>query len=204
MNTIFIGMGTCGLAVGAAKVREAVNKWAEARGREVQVTPTGCVGYCVAEPIMDVVTDQGHRLSYGNVTPEEAGFILDEVLVRGNYNVSGLLGQYRNGKTALPGLPLLEEHPFFRKQVKYVLRNCGVINPESVADYRAAGGFSGLERALAMGPQRVVEELLRAGLRGRGGAGFPTGKKWQFAQVQKGRADAAPGARQQGEPDVAG
>jgi NADH-quinone oxidoreductase subunit F len=185
VNQIYIGMGTCGLAVGAAKVKEAVNKWAEARGRKVEVTPTGCVGYCVAEPIMDVVTDQGHRLSFGNVTPEEAGFILDEVLVRGNYNVSGLLGQYRNGRAPLPGLPLLEDHPFFKKQVKYVLRNCGVINPESVADYRAAGGFRGLGKALSMGPEGVVAELLKAGLRGRGGAGFPTGKKWQFAQAQK-------------------
>jgi len=186
MNTIYIGMGTCGLAVGAARVKEAVSKWADARGRQVEVTTTGCVGYCVAEPILDVVTDEGYRLSYGNVTPEEAGFILDEVLVRRKYNVSGLLGQYRNGKPALPGLPLLEDHPFFKKQVKYVLRNCGVINPESVTDYRGTGGFGGLEKALAMGPKAVVDELLRAGLRGRGGAGFPTGKKWQFAQEQKG------------------
>jgi NADH:ubiquinone oxidoreductase subunit F (NADH-binding)/(2Fe-2S) ferredoxin len=185
MNTIYVGMGTCGLAVGAARVEEAVRKWAEARGRQVQVTPTGCVGYCVAEPVLDVVTDQGYRLSYGNVTPEEAGFILDEVLVRGNYKVSGLLGQYRNGKAPLPGLPLLEEHPYFKKQVKYVLRNCGVINPESVADYRGQGGFQGLAKALELGPEGVVKELLAAGLRGRGGAGFPTGKKWQFAQEQK-------------------
>ncbi len=185
MNTIYIGMGTCGLAVGAARVEEAVRKWAEARGRQVEVTPTGCVGYCVAEPILDVVTDQGYRLSYGNVTPEEAGFILDEVLVKGNCKVSGLLGQYANGKAPLPGLPMLEEHPFFKKQVKYVLRNCGVINPESVADYRSRGGFRGLEKSLELGPEGVIKELLAAGLRGRGGAGFPTGKKWQFAQEQK-------------------
>ena len=86
----------------------------------------------------------------------------------------------------MPGLPLLEEHPFFKKQVKFVLRNCGVINPESVADYRARGGFQGLQKALALGPEGIIQELLAAGLRGRGGAGFPTGKKWQFAQVQKG------------------
>ena len=185
MNTIYIGMGTCGLAVGAAKVKDAVGRWAEARGRQVQITPTGCVGYCVAEPILDVVTDEGYRLSYGNVTPEEAGFILDEVLVRGKYKVDGLLGQYRNSKTPLPGLPLLEEHPFFKKQVKFVLRNCGVINPESVADYRRSGGFQGVQKALELGPEGIIQELLAAGLRGRGGAGFPTGKKWQFAQVQK-------------------
>ena len=78
MSRIFIGMGTCGLATGAAEVRTAVEKWATAHGMTIDITPTGCIGYCKAEPIMDVVADSGHRVSYGNVTPEVAGFILDE------------------------------------------------------------------------------------------------------------------------------
>jgi NADH:ubiquinone oxidoreductase subunit F (NADH-binding)/(2Fe-2S) ferredoxin/Pyruvate/2-oxoacid:ferredoxin oxidoreductase delta subunit len=186
MSKIYIGMGTCGLATGAAEVRTAVEKWAAARSATVNIIPTGCVGYCKAEPIMDVVVDSGHRVSYGNVTPEVAGFILDEVLVRRNYKLDGLLGQFRNGLTALPGVPLIEEHPYFRKQVKYVLRNCGVIDPESIDDYRAHGGFKGLERAMGMGPQEVIQEITRSGLRGRGGGGFPTGKKWEFAHASKG------------------
>lgn len=186
MSTVYIGMGTCGLATGAAQVKTAVEKWAAARALTLHIIPTGCMGYCKAEPIMDVVADTGHRVSYGNVTPEVAGFILDEVLVRKNYKLDGLLGQFKNGVTPLAGIPMLEEHAYFRKQVKYVLRNCGVIDPESIADYRAHGGFKGLERALGMSPQEVVSEITRSGLRGRGGSGFPAGRKWELAQASAG------------------
>jgi NADH:ubiquinone oxidoreductase subunit F (NADH-binding)/(2Fe-2S) ferredoxin/Pyruvate/2-oxoacid:ferredoxin oxidoreductase delta subunit len=189
MNNVYIGMGTCGLATGAAEVRTAVEKWAAAHGTALQIIPTGCIGYCKAEPVMDVVSDSGHRVSYGNVSPEVAGFILDETLIRRNYKLDGRLGQFRNGKALLPGVPLIEEHPYFRKQVKYVLRNCGVIDPESIVDYRAHGGFQGLERALGMSPQEVVEEITRSGLRGRGGSGFLAGKKWELAQ----KAESASG-----------
>jgi len=186
MTKVFIGMGTCGLATGAGEVKIAVEKWAAAHSAAIQITRTGCIGYCKAEPIMDVVADSGHRVSYGNVTPEVAGFILDEALIRKNYKLDGLLGQFSNGKAPLPGIPLIDEHPYFRKQVKYVLRNCGVIDPESIADYRSHGGFKGLERAMGMGPQDVVQEITRSGLRGRGGSGFLAGKKWELAQASKG------------------
>ena len=186
MSKIYIGMGTCGLATGAGAVKTAVEKWATAHSTKLEITPTGCIGYCKAEPIMDVVTDSGHRISYSNVTPDVAGFILDEVLLRKNYKLDGILGQFKNGKAPLPGIPLIDEHPYFRKQKKYVLRNCGIIDPESIDDYKAHGGFKGLENALNMTPQEVVAEILKSGLRGRGGAGFPTGKKWQFAQASKG------------------
>jgi NADH:ubiquinone oxidoreductase subunit F (NADH-binding)/(2Fe-2S) ferredoxin/Pyruvate/2-oxoacid:ferredoxin oxidoreductase delta subunit len=186
MSRVFIGMGTCGLATGAGEVRTAVEKWAAARGMAIEITPTGCIGYCKAEPIMDVVADSGHRVSYSNVTPEVAGFILDEALMRKNFKLDGLLGQFKNGKAPLPGIPMIEEHPYFRKQVKYVLRNCGVIDPESISDYRAHGGFAGLERAIGMSPQEVVQEITRSGLRGRGGSGFLAGKKWELAQKSPG------------------
>ena len=156
MSKVFIGMGTCGLATGAGQVKTAVEKWASGPRDPIDITATGCIGYCKAEPIMDVVTESGHRVSYSNVTPEVAGFILDEVLVRKNYKLDGLLGQFKNGKTPLPGIPLIEEHPYFKKQVKYVLRNCGVIDPESIADYRSHGGFKGLERALGMTQKEVI------------------------------------------------
>jgi NADH:ubiquinone oxidoreductase subunit F (NADH-binding)/Pyruvate/2-oxoacid:ferredoxin oxidoreductase delta subunit len=134
---------------------------------------------------MDVVTPSGHRVSFSNVTPEVAGFILDEVFVHNNLKLDGILGQFKSGKPPLEGIPLIDEHPYFRKQVKYVLRNCGVINPESISEYREKGGFKGLERALGMTPARVVEEITSSGLRGRGGGGFPTGKKWSLALAQR-------------------
>ncbi len=184
MSTVYIGMGTCGLATGATQVKAAVEKWATAHGRTLAVTPVGCIGYCQVEPIMDVVTASGHRVSYSNVSPEVAGFILDETLVRHNVKLDGLLGQFRNGAAPLAGVPFIDEHPYFRKQVKYVLRNCGIINPESIADYRGQGGFQGLEKALAMGPAKVVEQVMASGLRGRGGGGFLAGMKWKLAAAE--------------------
>ena len=183
--TVYIGMGTCGLASGAGKVRDAVQSWAEARGTDVTVTPTGCIGSCSMEPIMDVVTEDNHRLSFGNITPEDTPFILDEIYVKKNYRLDGLLGQHKNGVTPLSEVPLIEEHPYFKKQVKFALRNCGLINPVSLSDYRETGGFKGLEKALSMTPDQVVEVVTASGLRGRGGGGFPTGKKWQFAAASE-------------------
>jgi NADH:ubiquinone oxidoreductase subunit F (NADH-binding)/(2Fe-2S) ferredoxin len=185
MSKVFIGMGTCGLATGAGAVKTAVEKWAAAHNTTVEITPVGCIGYCKAEPIMDVVTDGGHRISYSNVTPDVAGFILDETLVRKNYKLDGLLGQFKNGVAPVEGVPFIEDHPYFKKQVKYVLRNCGVIDPESLADYRSHGGFKGFERALTMTSKEVVQEILKSGLRGRGGGGFLAGKKWEFALASK-------------------
>ena len=185
MHKVIIGMGTCGLASGAVKVKIAVEQWAAAHNDAIAIEPTGCLGYCQAEPIMDVYTGSGHRVSFGSVKPEDAGFILDEVILKDNLAIDGLLGQHVNGKGALAGIPEIGDHPFFRKQVKNVLRNCGIINPESIAEYKENGGFNGLERALSLGPDAVVHEVLASGLRGRGGGGFPTGKKWQFAAAEK-------------------
>ena len=185
MSRVFIGMGTCGLATGAAQVKASVEKWAAGHNTKVDITPVGCIGYCQVEPIMDVVTESGHRVSFSNVTSDVASFILDEVVLRKNLKLDGMLGQFRNGTAPLPGVPFIDEHPYFRKQLKYVLRNCGIINPESIADYRAGGGFKGLERALSLGPSAVVNDVLASGLRGRGGGGFLTGKKWQLAAAEK-------------------
>ena len=187
MSRVLVGMGTCGLATGAGKVMEAVRKWTAAHNVDTEITPTGCLGFCQVEPIMDVVSDEGYRFSFGSVNPEEVGFILDETLLKKNYRLDGLLGQHRGAAAPLPGLPMLDEHPFFRKQVKFALRNCGIINPESIAEYRAAGGFQGLKKALASTPKAVIQEILDSGLRGRGGGGFLTGKKWQLA-AQEGAA----------------
>ncbi len=186
MGKVIIGMGTCGLASGADKVKEAVSKWVTAKGVKAEITSTGCVGYCQVEPIMDVVTDDGIRVSFGNVKPTDVGFILDETLTKGNFNIEGVLGQYTNGKEPIKGIPLIEEHHFFRKQHKFVLKKCGIIDPESISEYREMGGFKGLERALSMSPQEVIAEITKSGLRGRGGGGFPTGRKWQFAHNAKG------------------
>ncbi len=186
MHKVIVGMGTCGLASGAGKVKQAVENWANAHNDKIDIVPTGCIGYCQAEPIMDVFTEDGHRVSFESVTPEDTGFILDEVIVRKNLAIDGLLGQHVNGGSPSAGVPLIGEHPFFKRQLKYVLRNCGIINPESISEYREHGGFNGLERALSLGRKAVIDEITRSGLRGRGGGGFPTGKKWEMVYNQPG------------------
>jgi len=181
MFKIAIGMGTCGLAAGAMFVKTAAENWAKTHGFDLEIVPTGCLGICQAEPIMDVFTDNGNRVSYGTVQPEEVAFILDEACTRKHYDLDGLLGQHVGQAGPIPGIPLVEEHPFFKKQVKFVLRNCGIVNPESLSEYTQRGGFSGLKRAMELGPRKIIDEISQSGLRGRGGAGFPTGKKWDFA-----------------------
>ena len=185
MHKVAIGMGTCGLASGAEAVKTAAENWAVAHKIDLEIVPTGCLGYCQAEPIMDVFTEEGHRLSFGSVKPEETGFILDEVLVRQHHTVDGLLGQHTTSLAPLPDVPHISDHPFFKKQVKFVLRNCGVVNPESLSEYREQGGFEGLMRALELGPDGAIKEITESGLRGRGGGGFPTGRKWQLAAAEE-------------------
>ena len=182
-SRVLIGMGTCGLATGADLVKAAVEKWYSEKGVRAQITPTGCAGFCQMEPVMDVVGENGIRVSYGAVDPTDVADILQGALSEKDYGRGKIIGQYKNGHTPLSDIPFIDEHPFFRKQVKFVLGNCGIINPASLAEYRESGGFTGLERALQAGPKGVVDEILKAGLRGRGGGGFPTGRKWQLAQA---------------------
>ncbi|MBN2322804.1 MAG: 4Fe-4S binding protein [Spirochaetes bacterium] len=181
-SRVYIGMGTCGLATGADLVKAAAEEWFLKKGVCGQITPTGCVGFCQMEPIMDVVAENGIRISYGAVEPAEVAGILQGALADGDYSRGKIIGQYKNGASFLSDIPFIEEHPFFKKQVKFVLKNCGIINPASLSEYKERGGLTGLERALKAGPKGVVEEIHESGLRGRGGGGFPTGKKWRLAQ----------------------
>jgi len=183
MNRVTVGMGTCGLASGAEETKDSVLEWAREQGVKLELVPTGCVGFCQVEPIVDITMESGHRISYGGVSVHKVHSLLDSVLMHNEFNFDGIIGQYRNGAEPL-NLPFIQDHPFFRKQVKFITRNCGVINPTSISEYRERGGFKGLERALGMTPEQVVGDMLSSGLRGRGGSGFPTGKKWALAQKE--------------------
>jgi NADH:ubiquinone oxidoreductase subunit F (NADH-binding)/Pyruvate/2-oxoacid:ferredoxin oxidoreductase delta subunit len=181
---VLVGMGTCGLAAGARDVFQAVSAAVADLGLEAQVVATGCVGFCSREVIVDFAAAGGPRVSYGPVTAKEAPKLLRAVLVERCHEQPNLLGQYRHdGVPPLPGIRFLDEHPYNRKQVRVVLERCGVIDPMSLDEYRAHGGYRGLQRALALGGDGVVAEVLASGLRGRGGGGFPTGQKWKMARA---------------------
>jgi NADP-reducing hydrogenase subunit HndC len=163
---VVVHMGTCGLAAGALPVLRAFGAEVDKRGLEdVQIVTTGCAGLCSAEPMVTVEVRGSSPVRYGNLTAEKALEIFD----------AHVLGGRGVEKHALD-----TTIPFFGKQTPVVLRNAGRIDPERFEAYAARDGYAALEKAvLEMTPAAVVEEITAAGLRGRGGAGFPTGRKWK-------------------------
>ena len=180
---IIIGKGTCGLAAGAQKVEDAIRAELSKLNIEAKIEATGCVGACAAEPIVDIKLPGGDRVSYCRVTPKIVSKLIKKTLVDKGVFQENLLGTY--GKTNGEVINI-NEKPFFKHQLKIVLENCGVVNPTSIDAYIANGGFKSLDKVLChMTQEEVVKDILASGLRGRGGGGFPTGKKWEFAMKQK-------------------
>jgi|YelNatPaOPRAMG01_1025707.scaffolds.fasta_scaffold00143_46 NADH:ubiquinone oxidoreductase subunit F (NADH-binding)/(2Fe-2S) ferredoxin/ferredoxin len=182
---ISIGMGSCGLAVGAREVYHSVEKEVKIRGLEATIVPVGCMGLCYAEPLVEIRKKGLPSAIYSKVTPETVGEILDRYL-SGDVSSAFALRDRRGDAKGMLNVPLLEEIDFYKYQVKWVTRNCGIINPESIEEYVAHGGYLGLNRALELSPGDVIEEIKKSGLRGRGGAGFPTWLKWDICRKAEG------------------
>ena len=171
MMKIVVGAGSCGIAAGAQKVYDALEK---ALPENASLSITGCNGMCFCEPIVDVYDDEKNLTSLVRVQAADAPRILEAV-----------------GKEDLSGVADLviakEDAQFLEKQTRIALRHCGVLNPESIAEYEAAGGYTAIRRALFEStPEAVIEEIKTSGLAGRGGAGFPTWFKWNAAREAKG------------------
>jgi NADH:ubiquinone oxidoreductase subunit F (NADH-binding)/Pyruvate/2-oxoacid:ferredoxin oxidoreductase delta subunit/(2Fe-2S) ferredoxin len=187
---ILVGLGTCGLAAGAGAVFAELASRIHQGRLDVELVATGCIGFCEREPLVDIRRPGWNRILLEQVRKDGVDAVLDLALGRRD-DASGALCQM-NGEDGLrrwTGVPLYKEVPFFAKQVKIVLENCGHIDPSSIDEYIAAGGYSALDKVLQdIPPEAVVAEVLRSGLRGRGGGGFPTGRKWQFArQAESGK-----------------
>ena len=176
---VLICGGTACCSGGADKLVEEFAASLEAAGIKdtVQVVKTGCLGFCEQGPIVKILP-QG--TFYVQVKPEDVKEIVAEHLVKGRV-VQRLCYDPEQAKKLVAEANI----PFYQKQYRIVLRNCGVIDPEKIDDYIARDGYKAIEKVLfEMTPEQVVEEMLKSGLRGRGGAGFPTGMKWKFAQQQ--------------------
>ncbi len=175
---IIVGMGTCGIAAGASRIFEIFEK--EIKEKElsnISVKSTGCMGLCYAEPTIEVKVPGMEDTIYGDVDSETAIEILNNHILTGE-----TIDTHIYEKPAADILKQEKSENHF-KQVRIVLRNCGVINPEKIDEYIARDGYSALEKALfEMTPDDVIEELKSSGLRGRGGAGFPTWMKWSFSK----------------------
>jgi len=181
---ILIGTGTCGMAAGAGDVLESLESELARSNIEADIIQVGCIGLCYAEPLIEIIKPGMLSVFYANVTPELMSEIVSDYLIAGNPRADLALGT--RGEGTLDGIPLLFGLPVLKSQVRIALRNCGNIDPENIYHYVASGGYEGLRKALKIERQEVIDEVKRSGLRGRGGAGFPTGVKWQFCHDSPG------------------
>lgn len=177
---ILVGTATCGMAAGAENILHALNKELIEHGVEANIIQVGCIGLCYAEPMMEVIKPGKPSIFYGSLTPALVAEIVRDWLVGDNPRPDLALGT--RGEGTIEGIPKLFELPVLKPQVRIALRNCGNIDPTNIYHYIANGGYEGFLKALKMKPQEVIDEVKKSGLRGRGGAGFPTGTKWQFCR----------------------
>ena len=170
--TIKIGLASCGLAAGAGDVYNAVKEYLKKEKIDATLKKTACIGMCFAEPLMEIDSNTLGSITYGRVIPE---------------NINKLIKNYKKGTPITENVILADkikasENKNYKNQTRITLRNCGIIDPESINDYLDNNGYKALEKVLKeMTRKEVIEEIKKSGLRGRGGAGFPTGLKWEFA-----------------------
>ena len=160
-----LGYGSCGIASGADFVLEGLNEILNDTGYSVE--KVGCNGLCFAEPIVEVIDDNGNSALYGRLNKETAKTLAESVL---------------NGKLPEENKFTEDELKFLNSQKRIVLSGCGKVNPESIDSYISMGGYNAFKKALEIGSDKIIEEIKISGLRGRGGAGFPTHFKWQSAK----------------------
>ena len=177
MKTIKIGLGTCGVSAGGEKVHAALKEEIARENIPVKLVETGCMGNCYQEVLLEVIDETGASRMYGNVTPDRVKRILGEQVLQDRPIPEWIV----------KGSDARAEDTFFAKQKRIVLRNCGIIDPDSIDEYVARGGYQAIRKVLAeCTPEQVIETILKSGLRGRGGAGFLTGMKWRFCRQAAG------------------
>ncbi len=176
---IRIGTAMCGHAAGSYQVDDAIKAELNKLGIAANVDKVGCLGICYAEPLVDIQKPGRSRLFFGNVSPEDVPAIIEAYLVNDKLPDNNTLGYI--GENAELGAPNLAEIPGIKMQQRIALRNGGNTAPNDILQYIATGGYEGLNKALYdLQPAEVIKEVTDSGLRGRGGAAFPTGVKWSF------------------------
>ncbi len=179
---LLICAGTGCVASGSLQVKDALEAEIRKRGleNEVFVTTTGCNGFCAAGPLLVAYPD---GVFYQRLSPADVPFLVEEYLIKGRVVKKHLFEPKKGAEV----IPKMKDIGFFKNQLLVALRNRGLIDPEKIDEYIARDGYAGVAKALLeMTPQQIIEEIKASGLRGRGGAGFPTGLKWQFAADAEG------------------
>lgn len=180
---IEVGTATCGRAAGALDVLNAFREELERRNVDAIVTPVGCMGFCYAEPLVVIRKPRWPAIAYGYVTPGIASRLVQDFLMGEDPCFEYMLGAIEENDL----VPTIFDQPRFQHERRILLSNCGQIDPERIEDYIASGGYRGLAQALQMTPEAIIEEVRASGLRGRGGAGFPTGRKWDLCRWAPGQ-----------------
>ena len=187
--SVIVHMGTCGIANGAINVLNAIKDELTAQKlTDVEVRPTGCPGLCHMEPVITIDIPGRNPYMYGKVSPENARRIVGEHLANNRPVADWLVNPDKNNKNGSEiRTSQINEIDFFKHQKRIALANCGWIDPENIDEYIAREGYFALAKVLQeMAPADVIDVIKKAGLRGRGGGGFPTGLKWEFAYNSKG------------------
>lgn len=199
---IKVPMTSCTLAAGAEAVYHAVEDAVKKMDLETTITISGCYGLDFIDPWLELSAKGMPTAIYANVKPSDVPHILEEYFVKRNVSKAFALKEKIGAASGEDEVPLLSELRFWAKQYKWVSRNCGVVNPESLEEYVASGGYRGLSRAFKLGPEATIEEVLKSGLRGRGGAGFPTGIKWRITRQQAATPKYVVANAHEGDPGV--
>jgi len=180
---IMVGAATCGRAAGALEVLRAIKDEVKKQKLDCPVVKVGCMGHCYAEPIV-IISKPGYPpICYGHVNPVIAERLIREFILGDNPCLEFVLGALEENDL----IPSLSDFPRAKFEKKVILKNCGHIDPEQINHYIANGGYTALVTALQMSPEAIINEVGRSGLRGRGGAGFSTGQKWEICRDAPGR-----------------
>jgi len=199
---IQVGASRCGLARGAQEVIAAFEKELKAQQLDGIVIPVGCIGMCYEEPLVEILLPGKPKLTYGSITADLVPSLVKSLakgkpqkknlLYRTNEEILAINGKAFTYASKTPAevktAPVAEDAAFFKTQQRIAMRNAGLINPLSIEEYVARGGYAALLKAVTkMKPEEIIETITRANLRGRGGGGFPTGQKWQACREAHGR-----------------
>ncbi len=180
---IHIGMATCGIAAGALETKNAFKEILAERKLEALIHSVGCIGHCYAEPVVIIENPGFPPILYHQVTPGKAKMLVKSFLEDGDPLFEHLLGAMEENEL----IPQVLDFPRFNKEMRLVMENCGLIDPENIYDYIADGGYATLVKALQRAPHEIIREIQDSSLRGRGGAGFTTGKKWELVLNAEGQ-----------------
>jgi NADH-quinone oxidoreductase subunit F len=180
---ILIGSATCGRAAGALAVIDAFHKELAKQNIDVRVIEVGCIGMCSLEPLVTIIKPDSFTICYHKVTPHMVPNLVESYVIGDDPCLDIALGtvEFEDGKGA--SIPELTRFEYERR---LILRNCGYISPEDINHYIAQGGYGDLEKTLSTPQDAIIEEIKKSGLRGRGGAGFATGNKWDLCRRAEG------------------